>query len=159
MKSSCIAAGLVLSFMVAACSLFGAGAGANAPGLPPDASSAQVTADEVLQGLTAAWNAAVPVCLDAEDAGAVKTGSCAAALLPARDALLAAGAAIDAWTATSSGSFPCAVADVVSGLVSVENLMLAAKVSIPPAIQTGLSLAQGISAFCPPDGGSDAGGQ
>lgn len=134
---------------VAACSLFGSGSGANAPGLPPDASSAQVSADEVLQGLTAAWNAAVPVCLDAEKAGAFKAGSCASILLPTRDGLMAAGAAIDAWTATSSGNFPCAVADVVKGLVNVETLMIDAKVTVPSEIQSALSIAQGVAAFCP----------
>ncbi len=160
-------AGVVLALTVAACGLFG-GAGAQAPGLGPDASSAQVTADQVLQGLVTAWNAATPVCLSAEDAGALKAGSCAAVLLPAHDALEAAGASIDAWYQGSQGQFACAVAEVVEALVNVEAMLIDAGATVPSAIQQGLQLAQGLGAFCPDAGANlpgapmptfDAGGQ
>lgn len=129
---------------------------AQAPGLPPDASSAQVTADEVLQGLTDAWNVATSVCLNAESQSLLAAGSCAKVLLPAQKALLAAGQAIDAWNQGQSGNFPCAVADAVAGLVDVEGLLKEANVTIPTQIATGLSLAQGLEAFCPPEAGAPA---
>jgi len=141
--------GLVLCVSVAACSLFGLGSGASAPGLPPDASAAQVNADEVVQGLADAWNAAVPVCLGAEKAGAFPAGSCAKVLLPAHDALLAAGAGIDAWNQGQQGNFACAVGEVAVGLGDVAKLLESVNVAVPPPIPAGLAMAEGLAGYCP----------
>lgn len=154
--------GLVLCVAVAACGLFGS-PGASAPGLPADASSAQVTADEVVQDLTVAWNAAVPVCLGLEDAGTMKAGECANVLLPARQALLTAAASVDAWNAGQSGQFACAVVDAMFALTSFDAMLNDLGVSVPSQVQTALSAAQWLNGFCPngsagaSDAASDAG--
>jgi hypothetical protein len=54
---------------------------------------------------------AVDVCLEVE----VKA-SCAKALLPARDALLAAATAVDVWDDAAQKNFPCLIFDVASAL-------------------------------------------
>lgn len=128
---------------------------ANAPGLPPDASAAQVSADEALQAMAQAWNASAAVCLNAEGSGALSKGSCASVLLPAHDALMAAASAVDAWNAGSQGNFACAVAGVVAGLVDVSQLLADAKVAVPSEVTAALDLAKAFAGLCAQDAGAE----
>jgi hypothetical protein len=143
---------------LASCGLFG-GPGAQAPGLPADASAGQVTADQIVQDLTAAWNATSIVCLSEETAGALPKGSCASALLPVLDGIEVTASAVDAWDEDKQGSFPCALAAVTKAFAPVENLLQSAGVTVPAELLSAMTTAAGFAGgACPADGGAPAQG-
>ena len=147
-----ILAAALIAVTIAGCSLFtglfGNGASGPPPGLPADASAAQVTADEILQAVDAAWNATASVCLLAEQGGAITKGSCAKVLLPAEQAISAAASGVDAWNKTSIGDFPCAIADAMASLQIVESMLLNAHIAVPTELMSAVSLAADF-AQCP----------
>jgi hypothetical protein len=147
MRRAIIAATLA-AFVVGCALLGGSPATPGAPGLPPDASVAQVTADEILQAVDVAWNATASVCLLAEQGGSLAKGSCAKVLLPAEQAISAAASGVDAWSRASAGDFPCAIADAVASLQIVESMLLNAHIAVPSELMSAVSLA-GDFAQCP----------
>ena len=169
--------GAVLALSVAAmgaCGLFGPGGAVPAPGLPPDASTAQIDADQVVTMLDAGWRYAGTACLAAETSGALASGSCKKVLVPAENAIQAAAAAVDAWNAGASGNFPCLAVDALQMLVDVDALLQTAHVAVPNQLTLALGLADALVPACPatavPDGAvlappiivghaTDAGGQ
>jgi hypothetical protein len=155
MKNRLFAFVLAAAVAVGGCGFLGIGGGAAAPpGLPADASAAQVTADEVVQALDKGWNATSVVCLQAEKSGLLPVGSCAKALLPAEMALQAAAAGVDAFNSGASKDFPCLVSNAIVAFKDVENLLKTAKISLPSEVDQAISV---IQAFVPGCAASDGG--
>ena len=149
---------LSVAFSAAGCGFLGIGGGAAAPpGLPPDASAAQVTADEVVQGLTNAWNATSVVCLQTEKVGLLPAGSCAKALLPAEIALEAAAEGVDAFNSGAAKDFPCLVSNALIAFQDVENLLKNVKISLPSELDQAVQLVQAFVPGCSAPAASDAG--
>ena len=139
----------------AACGLFGAGGVLPAPGLPPDASTAQIDADQVVAALDAGWRYASTVCLDAQEGGLVPAGSCKSVLVPAEQAIQVAASAVDAWNAGGQGNFPCLAMEAVQALAGVDILLQQANVAVPSQLTDALVLAGSLLPACvaSPQGG------
>jgi hypothetical protein len=143
---------LFLCLSLMGCALLGLGQSSTSPSQTAD----QQVATDIVKGLDVAWNAAVPVCLDAEKAGVLPAGSCAKALLPANDALQLAASAVDTWSQASQDSMPCLVAQIVTDMRAVETLLQDAKVTIPPVIIDAQNAAGALAGTCvvTPDAGA-----
>lgn len=110
----------------------------NTPQLDPRA-----IARGTVETLEAAWIATAQACIEVSKTQQSPSTlqQCEKVLTPARDSLIAAAEAVDAWDARAQGNFPCLIQDAVSGLTSIRNLVADTGVKLPQVVDDGLALA------------------
>lgn len=141
---------LAVCALVAGCTLF-----SSTPSATPAPAASTVTvqaeARGALQIAADLWNAAVDICADAKSTNPAAYAQCRAILLPARDGLVSAGGALDAWTSASQGQVVCAVEDATGAVVQAANTLGAGP--DPAVVADALALAHALGTCPAKDGG------
>lgn len=74
--------------------------------------------------------------------------ACAAIVVQARDALLAAEEGVDAWGSAAAGDVPCAVRNAAGSLSRILETIKSAGGKPPPAVEDALRLAPMLAGVC-----------
>lgn len=88
-----------------------------APAKNVSTTTTQALARGALETAEHVWMDVAQACVDTGDATIM--ARCKDALLPGRDALVAAATALDTWSDASAGQVACAIADAVAGVQAV----------------------------------------
>lgn len=114
---------------------------------PPDP---KLIARGTVETLETAWTATAQACINVSTAQQDPTikAQCAQVLTPARDALIAAGYAVDGWTSSDQQDFPCLIANVLAALQNVGALVTHAGVTLPPVVNDALAMAGQFAGAC-----------
>lgn len=128
-------------------------------GCSPANSPAQVRADAraVVSLAQDAWIATGQVCVNLAVANSDQglLDKCKSILLPARDSLIAAEAALDAWSAADQGNIACLVSKAVAGIAAGEQAVKDAGGQLPQLVDDAIQAAVALAAQCQVmDGGS-----
>lgn len=123
---STIGAGFVLFASLEGCS--GAAVAPTAPSKPVATASTQALARGAVDVAKHLWIDAADACSEYaasqdREEGLQTLQKCKNALLPARDSLIAAATAFDAWNDASKEDIACAVSDVVDGVSRLSGLL------------------------------------
>lgn len=138
----------ILSAVACGCSLFQQGP--NGPQI-----SARSIARGSVETLETVWIMSAKGCLtvaEIRDDDAIRQ-KCEKVLMPVRDGLVAAAAAIDAWGAAEQKEMPCLLRDVAASFDAVSSLLKDLGVDVPEELPQGLELAQALIPQCTDDGG------
>jgi len=122
------------------------------PAQSPQANARTIARDSV-DGFEAVWKLAHDTCesvatVDASHPNQVLWAKCSKVLLPARNGMLAAAAAVDAWTDADQQNIGCLVGDLIVSFTSVEELFVELGVVVPSQFGQAVSLAASLAPMC-----------
>lgn len=120
------------------------GGGATQPTVDPRA-----VARGTVETLESAWMVTAKSCMAVAGATDNQTTAddCKTYLVPARDAIVAAANAVDAWTAADQGNFPCLIKSAVDGLQNAKAIATLAG-PLPQLVNDGFALANMYTPQC-----------